>query len=132
MKLAGKLSLLIICALSMASMPAKASIEQTLANICEVVKTNDKSSLRKKMKAAKSDFNLKLADYYGGISCGGNSMIRYALINNAVDTGTLLVKKLSKKVLKAPEGDGQTVADWANANGHGGSAIFAAITDRVN
>jgi hypothetical protein len=131
MKVVAKFLSLACFILSLTSLPAQASIEQALANICDVIKTNDKSGLRKKMKTAQSDYGLKLADYYGGITCGGSSMIRYAIINGAADTGALLVKKLSKKVLRAPEGDGMTALAWAQAN-HPGSPTTAVINDRVN
>ena len=108
-----------------------ADINDALQNICTIVKADDKGQLRKKMKKVKSDFNLKLRDYYSGITCGGNSLIRTAMQNNAVKTGTLLVKKMPKSDLSAPEQDGKTVLAWASENGLDGSEIVAVLNDRI-
>ena len=110
---------------------AQADINADLQNICTIVKNNDKSELRKKMKNIKKDYKLKLGDYYGGISCGGKSMIRYAMESGANDVGEYLIKKMKKGDLKAPEADGQTVQQWAEANGHIGGPIGAALLARI-
>ena len=115
----------------MMSGTAHADINDALQNICTIVKADDKGQLRKKMKKVKSDFNLKLRDYYSGITCGGNSLIRTAMQNNAVKTGTLLVKKMPKSDLSAPEQDGKTVLAWASENGLDGSEIVAVLNDRI-
>ena len=53
-----------------------ADINDALKNICTIVKADDKDELRKKMRRVRSDFRLKLKDYYSGISCGGNGLYR--------------------------------------------------------
>ena len=126
-----KTSLVIAATTMMFTGTAHADINAALQNICTIVKTNDKGELRKKMKKVQSDYRLKLKDYYSGISCGGNSLIRTAMLNDAVDTGTLLVKKMPKKALSAPEGDGKTLSAWASENGLDGSAIAAVLNDRI-
>ncbi len=60
---------------------AHANVEEALANICTIVSADDKGELRKKMRAVQSDYRLKLRDYYSGISCNGQSLIRTALHN---------------------------------------------------
>ena len=110
---------------------AQADVSEALQNICTIVKADDKGELRKKMKRVQSDFKLKLKDYYTGVSCGGNSLIRTAMLNNAAETGTLMVKKMPKGDLKAPEKDGKTVLVWASENGLDTSPIVAALNDRI-
>ena len=110
---------------------AYADINSDLQNICTIVKNNDKSELRKKMKNIKKDYKLKLGDYYSGVSCGGQSMIRYAMQNSADDVGKYLIKKMKKGDLKAAEKDGQTVKQWAEANGHIGGVIGSALVARI-
>ena len=83
------------------------------------------------MKKVQSDYRLKLKDYYSGISCGGNSLIRTAMLNEAVETGTLLVKKMPKKSLSAPEKDGKTLTSWVAENGLDASPIAAVLKDRI-
>ncbi|GAA0853052.1 DUF3718 domain-containing protein [Aliiglaciecola litoralis] len=110
---------------------AHADINAALQNICTIVKTDDKGELRKKMKKVQSDYRMKLKDYYTGISCGGNSLIRTALLNNAVETGELLVKKMPKGDLKNPESDGKTLQQWVAENGLADSPIAAVLNDRI-
>ena len=110
---------------------AQADVGEALQNICTIVKADDKGELRKKMKRVQSDYNLKLKDYYTGVSCGGNSLIRTAMLNNAEATGTLMVKKMPKGDLKAPEKDGKTVLVWASENGLDASPIVAALNNRI-
>ena len=110
---------------------AQANVGEALQNICTIVKADDKGELRKKMKRVQSDFSLRIKDYYSGVSCGGNSLIRTAMLNDAVETGTLMVKKMPKSDLSAPEKDGKTVVDWANEKGLGASPIFAALQKRI-
>jgi hypothetical protein len=108
-----------------------ADINDALQNICTIIKADDKGELRKKMKRVQSDFNLKLKDYYTAVSCGGNSLIRTALLNNAEKTGTLMVKKMPKGDLSAPEEDGKTILAWASENGLSTSSIVAVLNDRI-
>ena len=108
-----------------------ADVNEALQNICTIISADDKSELRKKMKVVESDYRLKLSDYYTGVSCGGNSMIRTAMLNNAVETGTLMIKKMPKSNLQEPEKDGKTLQDWATENGFADSAIYAALLERM-
>jgi hypothetical protein len=126
-----KTSIAIVTVSLLTSGYAQADVNQALQNICTIVKADDKGQLRKKMKRVQSDFRLKLKDYYSGVSCGGNSLIRTAMLNNAAETGTLMVKKMPKKDLKAPENDGKTVLAWASENGLDASPIVAALNDRI-
>jgi hypothetical protein len=108
-----------------------ADISDELQNICTIIKADDKGELRKKMKRVQSDFNLKLKDYYTAVRCDGNSLIRTALLNNAEKTGTLMVKKMPKGDLSAPEEDGKTVLAWATENGLSTSPIVTVLKDRI-
>jgi hypothetical protein len=110
---------------------ANASIEDELANICAIVKADDKGELRKKMRTVQSNYSIKLRDYYGGISCGDNSLIRVAILNNAVEAGTLLVKKMPKKSLAQPEADGQTLLAWINEQGLSDNPVALVVKDRM-
>ncbi|MFA3790054.1 DUF3718 domain-containing protein [Aliiglaciecola sp. SL4] len=110
---------------------AQADINDALQNICTIVKTDDKSELRKKMKKVHSDYKMKLKDYYSGVTCNGNSLIRTAMLSDAVKTGTLLVKKMPKSNLTSPENDGKTLQAWIAENGLDASPISAVIKDRI-
>jgi hypothetical protein len=108
-----------------------ADINDALQNICTIVKADDKRELRKKMKHVQSFYRLNLKDYYTGVSCGGNSLIRTAMLNDAVETGTLMIKKMPKGDLTSPEDDGKTLLTWASDNGLDDSLIVAALIDRI-
>ncbi|GAA6184647.1 DUF3718 domain-containing protein [Aliiglaciecola sp. NS0011-25] len=110
---------------------AQADINDALKNICTIVKTDDKGELRKKMKKVQSDYRLKLKDYYTGVSCDGNSLIRTAMLSDAIETGTLMVKKMPKSDLTSPESDGKTLQAWIAENGLDASPISAVIKDRI-
>lgn len=110
---------------------ANASIEDALANICTIVKADDKGELRKKMKRVQSDYKLKVADYYEGITCAGNSLIRTAMLNNAVETGTLLVKKMPKSALGKPEADGKTLQAWVAEQGLDANPVAQVLAARM-
>lgn len=110
---------------------ASASVESELQNICSIVKADDKGQLRKKMSNVQKNFSLKLQDYYSGISCDGNSLIRTAFLSGAVKSGSLLVKKMPKSQLNAPEQDGKTLRAWVSDNGLMDSPIASVLNDRI-
>lgn len=115
------ISLALLMSLSYTPKTQAADINSLLAGICENVATDNKSRFRKKLKEA----GVKLRNIYDGISCGGMNLVRYAMSNNAQKTGSFIVKRMPGSHF-ASSGD----ADWAAANGHGGSAIAQAIAAR--
>jgi hypothetical protein len=110
---------------------AQADVNEDLQNICTIVKADDKRELRKKMKRVQSRYRLKLQDYYSAITCGGNSLIRTAMLNDSLETGTLMIKKMPRGELTSPEKDGKTVMAWATENDLSGSPIVAVLIDRI-
>jgi hypothetical protein len=103
------------------SAPAKAN-DQLAVSICEYIAADDKNRLRSKLKSSR----VKIRNVYEAIQCNGNNLVRHAIASNAVDAGEFVVKNLSKSSLE----DGADIA-WAESNGHGGSALIAAIKDRA-
>lgn len=106
-------------------------VSSALQNICTIVSADDKSELRKKMKNVESNYKLKLQDYYNGVSCGGESLIRHAFKNNATKTGKLLVKKMPKSQLNSPEKDGKTLRAWVSDNGFMDTDLAKILNDRI-
>ncbi|CAD5272232.1 conserved exported hypothetical protein [Alteromonas sp. 38] len=125
-----KTSLVIAATLGVSGM-AQANVNEALANICTIVQADDKGELRKKMRSVESDYRLKLKDYYSGVSCNGNSLIRTAMLSNAVEAGSLLVKKMPKSDLSAPETDGKTLQAWVSENGLEGNEIATVLSGRL-
>ncbi|MFT5675570.1 MAG: hypothetical protein ACI808_001501 [Paraglaciecola sp.] len=110
---------------------AHADVNSDLQNICTIVKADDKGELRKKMKKVQNDYKLKLQDYYTGITCGGQSLIRTAFLAKANKSGQLMVKKMPKSQLNAPEQDGKTLRAWANEQGLMDSPIAKTLNKRI-
>ncbi|GAA0854692.1 DUF3718 domain-containing protein [Aliiglaciecola litoralis] len=110
---------------------AQADVNEALQNICTIVKADDKGELRKKMKRVESDYKLKLQDYYTGVSCGGDSLIRTAFKANAIEAGTLLVKKMPKSQLNSPEEDGQTLRAWVSEQGLMDTPLATVLNERI-
>ncbi|NVK23424.1 MAG: DUF3718 domain-containing protein [Gammaproteobacteria bacterium] len=122
MKFLTSLSVTFLLLMSVTTSPvAKADIASALAGICDVVASDNKSRFRKKIKEA----GVKLRNIYDGISCGGENLVRYAMQKNAQDTGTFIVKRMPSSHFES-SGD----ADWAAANGFGGTDIAKEIADR--
>ncbi|WP_231731044.1 DUF3718 domain-containing protein [Lacimicrobium alkaliphilum] len=109
-----------------------ADINDDLANICTIVKNDDKSELRKKLRQVQDDYRLRLGDYYTGISCGGSSLIRYSMENNSVETGTYMIKRMSKTDLTGAEKDGMELKQWAENNGHLSTEIGQELLSRIS
>ena len=124
---------LIIAASTLANTnaPQANDVNEALANICTIVQADDKGELRKKMRSVQSDYKLKLRDYYSAISCNGQSLIRTALTSNAVEVGTLLVKKMPSKDLKSPEADGKTLQAWIAEQGLDANPIASELNGRI-
>ncbi|NMR24748.1 DUF3718 domain-containing protein [Pseudoalteromonas sp. NEC-BIFX-2020_015] len=121
-----KLSTLLIAATVVSgsmvfSAPAKAD-NQLAVSVCEYIAADDKNRLRSKLKSSR----VKIRNLYDAVLCNGNNLLRHAIASNAADAGEYVVKNLSKSALS----DGADIA-WAEANGHGGSALIAVIKDRA-
>ncbi|MCC2617110.1 DUF3718 domain-containing protein [Aestuariibacter halophilus] len=126
-----KLSAVTVAASLLITTTAHAGVEDALQNICTIVKADDKGELRKKMKAVETNYRLKLQDYYNGVTCDGNSLIRTAFHANAIEAGTLLVKKMPKSQLNAPEADGKTLRAWVSDAGMMESPLAAVLNERI-
>lgn len=100
---------------------------QVLTSMCNYAAQNDKTRFRRTMKSS----GIKFRKVYDKFECNGLSLLRFAMSRDADAVGPVLVKQLSKKQLRAPEADGQTVLQWAEANGKGTSVTATAVKDRI-
>ncbi|MEE4246112.1 MAG: DUF3718 domain-containing protein [Kangiellaceae bacterium] len=81
-------------------------------SLCDFAKADDRSSMRRKLKAA----GMKLRAIYPAIQCGAEgSLLRVAANNNAMEAAKFLVSKAGKKSLEAAEADGKNILQWAEA-----------------
>lgn len=71
-----------------------ANIAQSL---CEYVQADNKSKLRSYLKTNK----LKIRNVFAGVQCNGKNLLAFASENNSTKTGSMMIGKLSKAVVKA-------------------------------
>ncbi|MCU7555804.1 DUF3718 domain-containing protein [Alteromonas sp. ASW11-19] len=114
-----------------ATFAANADVNRALTNMCEIVKSNDKSELRKKIHNVATYYRMKLNDYYDAVSCDGYSLIRAAILFNALESGSLLIKKMPRGALAAPEADGKTLQAWVAEQGLNNTEIAMLLNDRL-
>ena len=83
-------------------------------SLCEYVAADDKKRMRSFLKTNK----LKIRRIFEGIQCNGNNLLIFASVSGSVATGTLIIRKLPKKVvsanLKALQTGSQSLIDAAN------------------
>lgn len=125
------LPMIVMSATTFTTAKTYADVDTALLNICAIVKADDKSELRRKINKVQSYYRLKLQDYYDGVTCDGDSLIRTAVKANAVKTGTLLVKKMPKSQLNKPESDGKTLLNWIDEQGFTSSPITNILQQRI-
>ncbi len=92
---------------------AKADSLQRLAeNLCEYAKTDNRASMRKKLKGAR----MKLKAIYPGLICGkGGSLMRVAVANDAMNAAKFIASKAGKKGLRGVEKDGKTALQFTES-----------------
>lgn len=129
MKTRAALSLIVSTLMVIPVFSATAAInESALKSVCSYVAQDDKSRLRKALKSS----GLRLRKHYDKFGCNGQSLLRFAMSSGANEAGEYLAKQLSKDQLDTAEADGQTILQWAVANGKGDTATVAAIKKRIN
>lgn len=105
-----------------ATFSKSAEANQLALSLCTYVQGDDTMRMRKKLR----DSRVRVRDIYTGIQCNGQSLLQFAMTNGSQDIGEFIVGRLSVEELKS-SGD----YEWAQANGHGGSAIALAIKERA-
>jgi hypothetical protein len=111
------------------------------ASICDFIKADDRTSLRKKLKTA----NLKLRQVYPGLVCQpegafpGGSLLRTAAYYGAVDVSSFILRQIAPNEVALQEHDGLTTIAWAEkavatgavAHLEKGRAILAEMQSRL-
>ncbi|WP_281561697.1 DUF3718 domain-containing protein [Thalassomonas sp. RHCl1] len=99
---------------SVVSVP-QAQAANIAQSICEYVASDDKKRMRSFLKANK----LKVRSIFSGIQCNGKNLLEFAAAKGSVKTGSLMIKKLPKKVVSANlahfQSGSQPLIDAANA-----------------
>jgi len=89
---------------------ANANELQRLAeNLCKYAKTDNRASMRKKLKGAR----IRLKDIYPGLTCGSaGSLMRVAVANDALNAAKFIARKAGKRGLSGVEKDGKTALQF--------------------
>jgi hypothetical protein len=66
-------------------------------SICEYVAADDKKRMRSFLKSNK----LKIRSIFDGIQCNGQNLLEFAQTAGSVETGSLMISQLPKKVVSA-------------------------------
>lgn len=96
--------------------------EQWLVSLCEYTKADDKNRVRKVL----SDNKMNVRKIYDAVKCNGDSLIQFAIRNDAYETGSFYVKQMPAKALQT-----EGLEAWAAANGFGSSALLNDIKARI-
>lgn len=115
--------------MGVAPQQAQANDLQRLAeNLCEYAKTDNRSSMRKKLKSA----SMKLKAIYPSLICGkGGSLMRVAVANDAMNAAKYIASKAGKKSLKIVEKDGKSVLEFTESLVAGGDAAKQPFVDLI-
>ncbi|WP_426357124.1 DUF3718 domain-containing protein [Pseudocolwellia sp. HL-MZ19] len=66
-------------------------------SVCEYVAADDKKRMRSFLKTNK----LKIRSIFDGIECNGKNLLVFAAVQGSVETGSLMISKLPKRVVSA-------------------------------
>ena len=103
-------------------------IQRLAENLCEYAKTDNRASMRKKLKGAR----MRLKAIYPGLICGsGGSLMRVAVANNAMSAAKFIASKAGKKSLSIVEDDGKTVLEFTQGLVAGGDASKQPFVDLI-
>ncbi|NVJ49782.1 MAG: DUF3718 domain-containing protein [Gammaproteobacteria bacterium] len=98
--------------LSTVTQPVKADDDllRLAISLCDFAKTDDRSSMRRKLKAA----GMRLRAIYPAIKCGSDgSLLRVATVNNAFEAAKFLASKAGDDAITEPEDDGKNLIQWS-------------------
>ncbi|MFD1620411.1 DUF3718 domain-containing protein [Thalassotalea marina] len=109
-----------ITALTMTSIVSapKAQANNVAQSLCEYVAADDKKRMRTFLKTNK----IKIRSVFNGIECNGKNLLVFASERGSVETGSLIVSKLPKKIVS------DNLADIQN----GAQPLIDAANERVS
>lgn len=103
-------------------------LQRLAENLCDYAKTNNRASMRKKLKSARMQLKL----IYPGLICGkGGSLMRVAVANDSIDAAKYIVTKAGKSGLATAEKDGKTVLQYTEELVAAGDASKQAYVDLI-
>jgi len=98
-----------LCLLALSLAGTFAYADEDSDRLCDYTKVDDRSSLRRKLEEASID----LRRSYDDIRCGGDSLLRHAAANGAVESATFIISKVGKHAITDNGKDGMNALQWA-------------------
>lgn len=74
---------------------------------------------------------LRIRNMYSAIKCNGYSILQFAVIAEATDTGMLLTRSLPARMILEENESGDSILDWAETTGYHNSPIIRAVRERL-
>lgn len=75
--------------------------------------------------------SLRIRNMYTAIKCNGLSLLQFAVIAEATDTGMLLTRSLPARMLLEENENGDSILEWAETTGYDNSPIIRAVRERL-
>ena len=105
-----------------------ADIQRLAENLCEYAKTDNRASMRKKLKGA----GMRLKSIYPGLICGSaGTLMRVAVSNDAMGAAKFIASKAGKSSLSIVEKDGKTVLEFTEGLVTGGDSTKQPFVDLI-
>ena len=115
-------TLAVVASAYFAAAPLAVAQDQWVTSLCEYTKADDKNRVRKLL----SDNKVNVRKIYDAIQCNGDSLIKFAMRNDAYETGSFFVKQMPAKALVAED-----LETWAAANNLAASPLINDIKARI-
>lgn len=115
-------TLAVVASAYFAAAPLAVAQDQWVTSLCEYTKADDKNRVRKVL----SDNKVNVRKIYDAIQCNGDSLIKFAMRNDAYETGSFFVKQMPAKALVAED-----LETWAAANNLAASPLINDIKARI-
>ena len=91
-----KKSILASALIAFASISLPSQANSLELSLCEAVASDNKKVFRSFLKKNK----LKIRSIFSGVKCNGQDLLTFASTKNAVNTGSLMISKLPRKVVE--------------------------------
>ncbi|RUO20383.1 hypothetical protein CWE08_07895 [Aliidiomarina iranensis] len=76
--------------------------------------------------------SLRIRNLYSAIKCNGYTLLQFAVIAEATDTGILLTRNLPSRVIFEKYENGDSILEWAETTGYDNSPIIRAVRERLS
>ena len=103
-------------------------LQRLAENLCEYAKTDNRASMRKKLRSA----SLRLKEIYPNLICGSaGTLMRVAVASDSMNAAKFIASKAGKRSLTIVEKDGKTVLEYTQGLVASGDATKQPFVDLI-